>query len=143
MLIEAHAATTSSLRHVDFVARARAREIAEVINAGTQPLQNLSHLKTIKSLVGEAHDEKEVAKAGIVKGLTAVERLVCANRDPRFCVGSQLSIADLCVVPQLYNARRFGADLALFPRILAIEEHVSKLPCFVAAHPGVQPDAQP
>ena len=143
MLIEAHAATTSSLRHVDFVARARAREIAEVINAGTQPLQNLSHLKTIKSLVGEAHDEKEVAKAGIVKGLTAVERLVGANRDPRFCVGSQLSIADLCVVPQLYNARRFGADLALFPRILAIEEHVSKLPCFVAAHPGVQPDAQP
>ena len=80
-------------------------------------------------------------KAAIAKGLDAVEALVAANRDGRFCVGSHLSVADLCLVPQLYNARRFEVDLTPYPRLRAVEAHLQALPPFVAAHPDAQPDA--
>ena len=59
----------------------------------------------------------------------------------QYCVGDAVSFADLCLVPQLYNARRFDVDLAPFPRLLEVEAHLQTLPPFVAAHPDAQPDA--
>jgi len=123
------------------VTRARAREIAEIINSGTQPLQNLNHIKAIKG-VSEGVDGRAIGGAAIVKGLASAERLAAANHDARFCVGSHTSIADLCVVPQLNNARRFDVDLTPYPRLRAVEEHSLTLPFFRAAHPEVQPDAK-
>ena len=70
-----------------------------------------------------------------------VEELVGKNRDARFCVGSHLTVADLCLVPQLYNARRFDVDLGAYPQCVAVEAHLATLPPFVAAHPDAQPDA--
>ena len=125
--------------------RARASEIAEIINSGTQPLQNLSVIKSVKQAEGTdgaALDGRAFGKAAIEKGLAAVEARVAANRDARFCVGSHLTVADLCLVPQLYNARRFEVDLAAYPRCVAAEAHLATLPPFVAAHPDAQPDAK-
>ena len=56
-------------------------------------------------------------------------------------MGAHSSIADVCLIPQLYNARRFEVDLQAFPRLLAVEEHASTLLFFQAAHPDRQPDA--
>ena len=129
-----------SLLPLEPLARARAREIAEVINAGTQPLSNLSLMNAITAAT-EGADGRAIGKAAMIKGLFAAETLAARNRDCRFCVGAHTSVADLCIVPQLYNARRFGIDLAPYPRLLSVEEHAATLPYFQVAHPSVQPDA--
>ena len=132
-----------SLRPADAVARARAAEIAEIIASGTQPLQNLAVVAAVRTaeVDGQQLDGRAFGGSAIAKGLAAVEAAVAANADRRYCVGSQLSVADICLVPQLYNARRFEVDLALFPRLLEVEAHLQTLPPFVAAHPDAQPDA--
>ena len=132
-----------SLRPADAVARARACEIAEIIASGTQPLQNLAVVAAVRSaeLDGQQLDGRAFGRRAIAKGLAAVESAVAANADRRYCVGAQLSVADVCLVPQLYNARRFDVDLAPFPRLLEVEAHLQTLPPFVAAHPDAQPDA--
>lgn len=131
-----------SLRPRDAVTRARARAVAEIVNSGTQPLQNLSHCKAMQAAAGEGVDmKKAVAKPAIEKGLAAVETALQANPDRRYCVGSAVTVADLALVPQLYNARRFEVDLAPYERCLAVEAHVTTLPAFAAADPSAQPDA--
>jgi maleylacetoacetate isomerase len=137
------AAGKRSLRPLDPVGRAKARQIAEIFNAGTQPLQNLSHIKEMQGdRPKDVIDGRQIAKAAIVRGLAAAEALVVrADGDARFCVGSQVTIADCCLVPQLYNARRFEVDLSEYPRLMAIEAHLATLPAFREAHPDNQPDA--
>jgi len=133
-----------SLRPLDALHRAQARQVAEIINSGMQPLQNLSNIKAIEAKLGEGgtKEARAIAAAAIAKGLGAVERLVAKLSPARqFCVGSHLSIADLCLVPQVYAARRFEVNLDDFPVILAIEAHLQGLPFFQAAHPDKQPDA--
>ena len=76
----------------------------------------------------------------ISQGFEALEALV-TEVGGRCCVGNAVRFADLCLVPQLYNARRFDVDLSQFPRLLAIEEDLETLPAFAAAHPREQPDA--
>jgi len=138
----AAACPAPSLYPRNAISRAKAREIAETINAGTQPLQNLSHMKTVQGeRTKEVIDARAIAGSAIVKGLTAVESLCVTNRDDRFCVGSHTSVADLCLIPQLYNARRFDVDLAPFPRLVSIEKFLQTLPFFKLAHPDAQPDA--
>jgi len=124
--------------------RARAKQIAEIINAGTQPLQNLSVLKSVKvaSVRGEDVDAQGFAKAAIERGLAACEALVAASGSSRFAVCNAPSVADVCLVPQLYNARRFGVDLATYPNLLRVEAACAELPAFQAARPEVQPDAE-
>ncbi|UJR30708.1 hypothetical protein I4U23_018228 [Adineta vaga] len=129
--------------------RYQARMISEIIASGIQvflflpisfhsfslkPLQNLSVLKR----VGE---EKKVAWAHdfIKIGLDAVEKALEESAG-RYCVGDEVSIADCCLVPQLYNARRFNVDLTAYPLMTAIEERLSALPAFTDAHPDRQPD---
>jgi len=145
LLHDACAAAGKSLLPLSPIDRGRAREMAEVINAGTQPLQNLSHMSEISSAKDAEGkplvDGRAIGKAAIAKGLAAVEQLAATNRDERFCVGSHTSVADLCLIPQLYNARRFDVDLSPYPRLLAIDAHAATLPYFVAAHPDAQPDA--
>lgn len=119
--------------------RACAWEIAEVINSGIQPLQNLGTLATVKALGG---DERAFGRDVIAKGLAAVEQLA-ARRKTTFCVGDTPSVADLCLVPQLYNARRFGVDLTGLERLLAVEAACEALTAFELAHPDLQPDAEP
>lgn len=112
-------------------ARARAREIAEILNAGTQPLQNLA---TVRAFSADGGDGRAFAATAIRSGLTAVEAILTETSD-RFCVGDTLTIADLCLVPQLYNARRFEVDLAPFQNTLRVEAAAAALPAFQDAHP--------
>ena len=89
------------------------REICEVINAGTQPIQNLS------VMVKHSSDQSERVKWShfwIEKGLQSVEILIekCSGN---FCVGDTLTMADCCLVPQVYNANRFKVDMNQFPNI--------------------------
>jgi maleylpyruvate isomerase len=124
----------------DAFLRARCRELAEMVNSGIQPHQNLGPLNRIDALqagAGKAH-----AQHFNDVGLAALEERVKETAG-RFCVGDRPSFADICLVPQLYSARRFEvADLATrFPRLLAIEAACAELPAFRAAHADAQPDA--
>jgi len=131
------------------VARAQARELAEMVNAGTQPLQNLSvvkHVDTITPEGGKAFGHKFIAA-----GLAALEAKAQAHSQSRATAGapgaflgglsSMPTVADACLVPQLFNARRFNVDLAAYPHLCAVEEACAKHPWFLAAHPDKQPDA--
>jgi maleylpyruvate isomerase len=122
----------------DPLAAARAWELAEIVNAGIQPLQNSATLKLVEDLGGDRHAHASIV---IRKGLAAMERLAGTLNSEGFFFGKHPSIAEVCLVPQLYNARRFGLDVAALSRLLAAEEACASLPAFRAAHPDVQPDA--
>jgi len=122
----------------DPVHRAWVREQAELVNSGIQPLQNLMVLMRVKhELKG---DDTAWAAHWIALGLSALEALA-ESRAGRFSVGDAVSLADVYLVPQLYNARRFGADVTRFPTLLRVEAACLALPAFQEAHPDRQPDA--
>jgi maleylpyruvate isomerase len=122
----------------DRAARARARQMAEVVNAGIQPFQNLPILGFVKDELGG--DEKAFARRFNARGLEALEQMAQGSVG-RFLVGDEPSIADVCLVPQLYSARRFGVDVDAFPTLLRVEAACVELRSFAAAHPDKQPDA--
>lgn len=119
--------------------RARARAIAQVIACDLHPLNNTRVQAYLRAEL--AQDEAHVA-AWIQNwqkiGLDAVEAMV---GDGPFAVGDQPTLADICIVPQLYNARRFNVDLAPYPKLVAIDEQAAKLTAFLDAVPERQPDA--
>ncbi len=121
----------------DPLLRARTRALAEIINAGIQPLQNLGTLRKIKALGG---DEAAWIRPVIADGLAAFAR-IAAGVAGTFSVGDSPTLADCCLVPQLAGARRFHVDLEPFPKLLAIEAHCLPLPAFADAMPHHQPDA--
>lgn len=121
----------------DPIARAKTRQLGEIINAGTQPLQNLA---VIQKLKGMDVDAKAWCAEWIEKGLRAFEATTLPGT---FSAGENVSWADACLIPQMYNARRFEVDLDQFPRLLNIEAACEKLDAFQAAHPNQQPDATP
>lgn len=116
-------------------------EIAEAINAGTQPLQNLEVMQRLsRDFELSKEQARSFAAAYIEKGLSGTEKLIRRSRGT-YCVGDAFSIADACLIPQLYNARRFELDLDAFPVLLEIEAALSKLTILDSAHPDRQPDA--
>ncbi len=117
-------------------ARARARALAEIVNSGIQPFQNLSTTKRVKAMGG---DDVAWTKQYIELGLAAFARVV--GDGGTFCIGDAPTIADCCLVPQLASARRFGADIARFELLLQIEQRCLALPAFQRAAPDAQPDA--
>lgn len=121
----------------DLYLRAKTRILAEIVNSGIQPLQNLSTTKQVAAFGGDA---VVWPKSFISDGLAAFER--AARETSRgFCVGDAPTIADCFLIPQLTSARRFGADIARLDLLLAIEERCMKLPAFANAAPDRQPDA--
>ncbi|XP_054265739.1 probable maleylacetoacetate isomerase 2 [Macrosteles quadrilineatus] len=121
----------------DVVKRARVREICEVIASGIQPLQNLFVLVQ----VGEAK-KLEWAQLFINRGFRAVEKLLSSTAG-KYCVGDELTLADCCLIPQVFNARRYGVDLRPYPIVLRIDRELENHPAFQAAHPSNQPDCPP
>ncbi|MCS6781389.1 MAG: glutathione S-transferase C-terminal domain-containing protein, partial [Geminicoccaceae bacterium] len=125
----------------DPLARARVRAFALVLAADTHPLQNLRVLNALRDLgLGEAVVGRWAAEVNAT-GLAACEALLEGIEGP-FCFGARPTLADICLVPQLGNARRFGVDLAAYPRLLAREAACLALPAFVQAAPDRQPDAE-
>ncbi len=121
--------------------RARVRAFCLVLAADTHPLQNLKVLQDLRGL-GLAEDAVTAwaAKAN-ADGLAACESLLQGVAGP-FCFGPSPTMADLCLVPQLGNARRFGVDVAAFPLLLQREAACMALPAFADATPARQPDAE-
>jgi maleylpyruvate isomerase len=123
------------------VARAHARAFALALAADTHPLQNLKVLARLRA-AGLAEDAvRAFATAANSDGLSACETLL-AGATGRFCFGDQPGIADICLVPQLFGARRFGVDVTRFPRLLVREAACLALPAFADAAPERQPDAE-
>lgn len=120
------------------LARAQVRQLVELINAGIQPLQNLSVLQTLKA---EGIDHKAWSAQWIRKGFEAVETHL-QDTAGQFSFGDTPTLADVFLVPQVYNARRFDVDLTPFPTIVRIDAQCADVPAFQAAHPDRQPDAQ-
>lgn len=121
----------------DLYLRAKCRGLAEIVNSGIQPLQNLTTMKAVKAFGG---DEMVWPKSFIADGLAAFEH---AAREVagQFCVGDAPTIADCCLVPQLASARRFGVDISTLELLLAIEQRCLALAAFSEAAPDRQPDA--
>jgi len=118
--------------------RARARQLAEIVNSGIQPYQNLAGLTRLKEL---GVDANVWAREHNARGLAALE---AASQETvgTFLVGDAPSIADLYLIPQLYSARRWSVDLAPYPTLLRVEATCAGLPAFAAAHADAQTDAQ-
>lgn len=125
--------------HAAMATRAKVRALAELINAGIQPLQNLTTTRKVKALGG---DDQAWVQGFIASGLAAYEAAI-ADTHGRYSVGDAVTLADCCLIPQLYSARRFGVSLDPYPRLRVIDAACADLPAFAAAHPDRQPDAVP
>jgi maleylpyruvate isomerase len=125
----------------DPLRRAKVRALAMALACDTHPVQNLKVLARLREL--GLPDEQVTGWAAWAnrEGLAPCETLL-ANEPGPFCFGSVPTIADLCLVPQLANARRFGVDLAAFPRLLRAEAAAKDLKAFADAAPDRQPDAE-
>ncbi|PZU46902.1 MAG: maleylacetoacetate isomerase [Sphingomonas sp.] len=123
----------------DPIQRARIRAVALAIAADTHPLQNLRVLKRIETLLG-ADAARQWAHDIIASGLAAAEAMLTPNPGP-FAFGTEPTLADIVIVPQLQGARRFSVDLSPYARLASIEAACAPLPAFQAARPEVQPDA--
>lgn len=121
----------------DALAALAVREIAHTIACDIHPLNNLRILKYITGTLGASEDEKlDWYHHWIKTGFDTLEALIAPHRDEGpFCRGSQPTLADACLVPQVYNARRFDVDLGAYPAICAVDAHCQSLPAFAAAAP--------
>lgn len=121
-------------------ARARVRAMALLIACDIHPLQNLRVTRYLKDQLGQSQAAvEEWIRHWIREGMQAIEAQLTGEH--RFLCGDSVTLADVCLTPQLYSAARFGCDLSHCPKVLAIGERLSTLPSFAAAHPDRQPDA--
>jgi maleylpyruvate isomerase len=124
--------------------RAWVRSMALIIACEVHPIQNLRVLNYLKNEHQQSDDAvNNWARHWIDLGLAALDQMVLRPAQPvRFCAGDVPTVADVCLVPQLANARRFGCDLSRFPALLRIESHCAAVPAFANAAPEKQPDAE-
>lgn len=126
----------------DPVARARVRAMALTIACEIHPLNNLKVLKYLKDPLGQEQEAVDRwYRHWVSEGFAALEAMVATHGSARHCFGATLTLADILLVPQMWNARRFATDLAPFPNIVRIDEHLRTLDAFAQAMPEVQPDA--
>ena len=135
---------TPALLPGDPWARAQAREIALLIACDIHPVDNLRVLQYLTGTLGISEEQKLAwYRHWVETGLTALEAMLSISPvRGRCCVGDQPTLADLCLVPQLYNARRFKIGLAPFPTLVAIDAACAALEPFQHAAPDAQPDAE-
>lgn len=119
-------------------ARARARALAQAIAMEVQPVCNLRVARHVLDLGGGATIGATMEgwmQHFIALGLQGFEGLLAQQPETDFCHGERPGLADLCLIPQVYNARRWGVDLAAYPRLGTIAARAEALPAFIAAHP--------
>ncbi|MDM4772817.1 maleylacetoacetate isomerase [Solimonas sp. SE-A11] len=124
--------------------RAWVRQIALAIACDIHPLNNLRVLKYLTGPIGLSEEQKQTwIRHWIDLGLQALEsRLTTSPRRGAFCFGDRPTLADCCLVPQLFNAERFGMALDAYPNLRRIEQACNILKAFQNAHPANQPDAE-
>jgi maleylacetoacetate isomerase/maleylpyruvate isomerase len=123
--------------------RARVRAIAQMIACDIHPLNNLGVLKVLKHDLGASDEQKDRwYRHWVETGLGKVERVLADAPRGRFCHGDAPTLADCLLVPQVFNARRFNADLSGLSEIPRIVAECEALEAFRRAAPGNQPDAE-
>ena len=125
----------------DPLRRAKARAFALAIACDVHPVQNLKVLARLRQLGVAEEKVTEWAAWANREGLAACEAMIAHEPGP-FCFGDKPSIADLCLVPQLANARRFGVDVSAYPRLLKAEAAAKEMKAFADAAPDKQHDAE-
>ncbi len=125
----------------DPIARAKVRAFAMVIACEIHPVQNLLVLNHIRALGHGDAEVNEWARRTNYEGLAACEKLLAREKGP-FCFGAAPTLADICLIPQMGNARRFGADVSGFKRLLEAEAACKNVTAFAEAAPEKQPDAE-
>ena len=124
----------------DPVARAKARALAQLIACDIHPLNNVSPLRYLKSELGQDQSKIDAwYHHWILNGFDALESMV---EPGPYSLGGETTLADICLVPQVANARRFNVPLDPFPGIVAVDAACLKLPAFDKARPQNQPDAE-
>ncbi|XP_048218534.1 maleylacetoacetate isomerase isoform X3 [Perognathus longimembris pacificus] len=113
--------------------RASVRMISDLLSSGIQPLQNLSVLKQM------GDNPQPWAQKVITSGFNALEKILQSTAG-KYCVGDEVSMADLCLVPQVANAERYKVDLTPYPTISHINKTLLALEAFQVSHPSRQPD---
>ncbi|HET6435844.1 MAG TPA: maleylacetoacetate isomerase [Xanthomonadaceae bacterium] len=123
--------------------RQRVRALAQLVACDIHPLNNLRVLQYFERDWGVPQPEREVwVKHWIAEGFEALEAMLADHPSTGlFCDGDVPSLADCCLIPQVYNARRFAMDLSRYPNIARIEDACLALPAFDEARPERQPDA--
>tara|TARA_Y100001001_G_scaffold143305_1_gene148531 strand:- start:691 stop:1326 length:636 start_codon:yes stop_codon:yes gene_type:complete len=121
--------------------RAQIRALAQAVACEIHPLNNLRVLKHLTGELGLSDDARLAwYRHWVATGMTAVEAMLEHSMGD-FSVGNSPTLADVCLVPQVFNAERFECDLTPFARVRAVVERARALPAFDKAAPGVQPDA--
>ena len=124
----------------DAIARAHVRAVAQIMACDIHPLNNLAALNYLKGPLKQ--DQAAVDdwyRHWVTQGFDAIEALL--HPGP-YAFGAQVTMADLCLVPQVFNARRFKIDMGKYPKIAAVDAACLKLPAFDKARPENQPDAE-
>jgi len=124
----------------DAIERARVRAVSQIVACDIHPLNNTSALNYLKGPL--KHDQAAVDewyRHWVMQGFDAVETLI---RPGPYAFGAHVTVADLCLVPQVFNARRFKVDMTKYPKIFAVDAACQKLPAFDKARPENQPDAE-
>ena len=124
-------------------ARARVQALAQVIACDIHPINNLRVLNYLREHFGQ--DDAGVAewvRHWMALGFEGYEGLISGTSNGEVSVDDSISLADVCLVPQVYNAERFGCDLSPYPKIRSVNANLSSHPAFHGAAPEQQPDAE-
>ncbi|MFZ0266916.1 maleylacetoacetate isomerase [Caulobacter sp.] len=120
--------------------RAAVRTMSLIVASDIHPVNNLRILRALTDLGVDEPDREAWIRRWITDGFTALETMI-VDHGKGFAFGGAPSLADCCLIPQVYNAERFKTDLTPFPAIRAVAARCAEHPAFVAAHPNNQPDA--
>ena len=126
-------------------ARATVRAMAEIIACDIHPVNNLRILRYLVGKLDVSAEDKDAWYAHWIRaGLTTVEELLARHGGQgAYCFGDQPTMADCCLVPQVYNAARNNCDMSAYPHAMKVYEHCIQQPAFKQAAPSAQPDFQP
>jgi maleylacetoacetate isomerase len=125
-------------------AKARVRSLSELVACEIHPLNNLRVLQHLKRALGQTEEQVNAwYRHWIADGLAKFEaELTSARHAGRFCHGDEPTLADCCLVPQIFNAKRYDCDLAPYPNTMRVFDACMKLDAFDRAQPAKQPDAE-
>jgi maleylacetoacetate isomerase len=133
---------TPPLLPKDALARARVRSLAFLVASEIHPLNNLRVLQHLKRALNQTQDQIDTwYRHWIADGLGKLEADLAATSG-KFCHGDAPTMADCCLVPQIFNAKRYQSDLAPYPTTMRVFENCMKLEAFDRAQPSQQPDAE-
>jgi maleylacetoacetate isomerase len=123
--------------------RARVRSLALLVACEIHPLNNLRTLQYLKRQLGQNEEQVNAwYRHWIADGLAKFEADLTRAKEGRFCQGDTPTMADCCLVPQIFNARRYDCELSAYPRTMRVFEECMKLEAFDRAQPAKQPDAE-